>query len=51
MNTRIDGRQIMTEQQSTLQQRKFRAVVTAWILGAIAMAIFVAFVLSGVLAE
>jgi hypothetical protein len=35
--------------QRNIQQQRSRAVVTAWILAALAAAIFAAFVLSGVL--
>jgi len=47
----IDKVNIEAEQKAELQKRKSRAVVTALILGAIAVAIFTAFVLSGVLAD
>lgn len=50
-NMPTDGLAMKTEQQAELQQRKSRAVITACILAAVAVAIFTAFVLSGVLAK
>ncbi|MDZ4731373.1 MAG: hypothetical protein SH820_15665 [Xanthomonadales bacterium] len=41
----------MNKQTSESQQRRSRAVITAWILATIAVAIFTAFILSGVLAS
>lgn len=41
----------MNEQTPELQQRRSRAVITAWVLATIAVAIFIAFILTGVLAE
>jgi hypothetical protein len=51
MNTAIDfGLWKMTDKRD-IRQRRSRAVRTAWILAAIAGLIFVAFILSGVLAD
>ncbi|HET6565774.1 MAG TPA: hypothetical protein VFG52_10210 [Xanthomonadales bacterium] len=41
----------MVEHQAEVEQRRSRAVITAWILAAVAVAIFAAFILSGVLAS
>jgi hypothetical protein len=41
----------MNKQTSELQQRRSRAVITAWILAVVAVAIFTTFILSGVLAK
>ncbi|HKJ15923.1 MAG TPA: hypothetical protein VJ984_01060 [Xanthomonadales bacterium] len=42
---------IVTEEQREIRSRRTRAVRTAWILAVVALAIFVAFILSGVLGE
>jgi hypothetical protein len=47
----IDDASMMTDQSPEIQQRRSRAVITAWILGGIAVAIFAAFILSGVLGQ
>jgi hypothetical protein len=39
----------MTDSQQDIQQRRSRALKTAWILAFIAVVIFVAFIVSGVL--
>jgi hypothetical protein len=41
----------MVNHQPGMQQQRARAVITAWVLAAIAVAIFAAFILSGVLAS
>jgi len=46
----IDELAMQAEPKTESQQRRSRAVVTAWILGVVAVAIFTAFILSGVLA-
>lgn len=43
--------QTKKEQQAELQNRRSSAVRTAWVLAAIALMIFLAFVLSGVLGQ
>ena len=40
-----------TEEKRDLKRQRSNAVKTAWVLGVVALAIFVAFVLSGVLGE
>lgn len=51
MNTAIDSALRKVTDTHDFQQRRLRAVRTAWILAAMAVLIFVAFVLSGVLAD
>ena len=49
MNTRIESTGTVAAKPTDIQQRRSRAVRTAWILAAIAALIFAAFILSGVL--
>lgn len=39
------------DQKAELKQRRSRVMVTAWILAAVAVAIFATFILSGVMAD
>jgi hypothetical protein len=41
----------MVSHQPGMQQQRAKAVITAWVLAVIAVAIFVGFILSGVLAS
>ena len=41
----------MTDPLPDMEKRRSRAVTTAWALAAVAVAIFTAFILSGVLAK
>jgi hypothetical protein len=45
------NRRLHKNSDSDLEKRRSNAVKTAWVLAAIAVSIFVAFVFSGVLAE
>jgi len=49
MNTAIDSAPSVMTQPRDIEQRRARAVRTAWVLAVVVVMIFTAFVLSGVL--